>query len=114
MLLVIDKQGDKMRKAHIRKQQIVDAIAKFQCLIDPGEHGRHIAAVPHGPWFEMLLDDRHHVEVGEQAASEMHPVNAPGMLPGAAIRMLYMLRKDKKFIRSDFIPLVPYLIPAMA
>lgn len=43
----------------------------------------------------------------------MNPINGPRPCFITAISVFYVLRKDEKFIRAHFIPLVFYLVPAM-
>src|SRR5262249_9766253 len=53
MLLIIDKEGDKMGQAHIRKEQVIDTISELERLVDLAEKGDHLIAAPNGIGLEM-------------------------------------------------------------
>src|SRR5258707_7477186 len=91
MFLIINEQGDKMRETHIGKEQVVDAIAQFQGLINFAKQGDHLVTAADRAGFEMFLDDGQRIEIGQEASTEMQPVNGPGVLFATAIGMFYIL-----------------------
>src|SRR5260221_7096547 len=80
MFLIINEQRDKMRKTHIGKQQIVDAISQLQRFIDPGEKRDHFVTAAHRMRLEMLLNNRQRIVVGQQTPAKMEPVYSPWII----------------------------------
>lgn len=103
-----------MRQAHVHEHQVIGTVTQFQCFIDPGEEGEYLLVVLNIGRFHGFFGSHHAIELRQEIASEMDPVNSPGIFSCTAIGMLFMLRQHKEFIRAYGELLVADLVPAMA
>ena len=113
MFLVVDEQRDKVRKAHVGKEQIVDTITQFQRFVDLPEERDHFVAAPDGAGFKMFLDDGEGIETGQGVAAKMQPVDGPGIILAAAVGVFDVLRKDKTLTGRDLVFFVTDLVEAV-
>ena len=71
MFLIIDEKSDIVGQTHVGKEEIVDAVPQLEGLVYLTEEGDHLIAATDGAGFEMFLDHRQGVEIGQEAAAEV-------------------------------------------